>query len=108
MTFEVKGVVNGVAFNPAASDELTSVGEDGAVRFWDARSGSKPVGVCNVGFGELYCVDWNAEDSNLVAIGSHSGHPILIFDRRTILIFDTITSGEILIFDRTTIFQAIT
>ena len=48
--------MNGVALNPNSSDALSSVGEDGAVRLWDARSPRKAVAVCRVGFGELYCV----------------------------------------------------
>ena len=45
-----------MAFNPNSSDALSSVGQDGAVRFWDARSPKKAVAVCRVGFGKLYCV----------------------------------------------------
>ncbi|XP_022844464.1 WD-40 repeat-containing protein MSI4-like isoform X1 [Olea europaea var. sylvestris] len=74
--------VEDVQFCPSSAQEFCSVGDDCCLILWDARTGSAPVvKVEKAHEADLHCVDWNANDANLILTGS-ADNSICIYDRR--------------------------
>ena len=76
--------VDDVQFRPSSADEFCSVGDDSALLFWDARSGTSPVTrVAQAHEGDVHCCDWNAANENYVITGSQDA-AVKLFDRRKV------------------------
>ncbi|KAL2493235.1 WD-40 repeat-containing protein MSI4 [Abeliophyllum distichum] len=73
-TVQARGIFQGhrdtvedVQFCPSSTQEFCSVGDDSCLILWDARTGSAPVvKVEKAHDADLHCVDWNANDVNLI------------------------------------------
>ncbi|XP_078151294.1 WD-40 repeat-containing protein MSI4-like, partial [Carex rostrata] len=76
--------VEDVQFCPSSAQEFCSVGDDSCLILWDVRSGNAPVvKVEKAHDDDLHCVDWNAQDANLILTGS-ADHTVRLFDRRNL------------------------
>ncbi|XP_078152302.1 WD-40 repeat-containing protein MSI4-like [Carex rostrata] len=74
--------VEDVQFCPSSAQEFCSVGDDSCLILWDVRSGNSPVvKVEKAHDDDLHCVDWNAQDVNLILTGS-ADKTVRLFDRR--------------------------
>ncbi|XP_078152305.1 WD-40 repeat-containing protein MSI4-like [Carex rostrata] len=62
--------VRDVQFCPSSAQEFCSVGDDSCFIIWDARSDGPVKKLEKVhGAREIHCVDWNAQDTNLILTG---------------------------------------
>ena len=78
-----KDTVEDVSFHPADDLQLCSVGDDGALVFWDGRrNGTNPAhSVSKAHDDDVHCVDWSVLDEHLVVTGS-ADHTVKLWDRR--------------------------
>ncbi|XP_078151925.1 WD-40 repeat-containing protein MSI4-like [Carex rostrata] len=85
-------IVKDVQFCPSSAQEFCSISDDSFLILWDARSGNAPVVKVEKTHGarELHCVDWNAQNMNLILTGS-GDNTVCLFDRRFLT-----TGGEAL------------
>ncbi|MEW5308101.1 MAG: hypothetical protein WDW38_000086 [Sanguina aurantia] len=87
--------VEDVVFKPGCRDQLVSVGDDYAMLCWDTRAGNTPTlrlenahaskGLTQEGKPkglDLHCVDWNSNDTHLIATGAVDGSLRIWDDRK--------------------------
>ncbi|KAF3328343.1 WD-40 repeat-containing protein MSI4 [Carex littledalei] len=73
-----------IKFRPSSTQEFCSVSDDSCLILWDARSGNAPVvKVEKAHDGYLKCVDWNAQNEDLILTGS-ADQTVRLFDRRNL------------------------
>lgn len=70
-----------MAWNPAREAELSSVGSDGTVRFWDVRNKGQCVGEVKVG-GEGFSMTWRKGGEELVV--GRKDDVLVAVDRRMV------------------------
>ena len=79
-----ENTVNDVQFHPSSEHNFCSVGDDSALLFWDARSGTDPVNrVARAHEGDVHCCDWNKESENYVITGAEDA-AVKLFDIRKV------------------------
>ncbi|KAF3328341.1 WD-repeat protein RBAP1 [Carex littledalei] len=79
-------IVEDVQFCPSSAQEFCSVGDDYRLILWDARSGNAPVvKVEKAHDADVHCVDWNAQNENLILTGS-ADKTVHLLDRRKMFV----------------------
>jgi len=75
--------VEDVVFNPHNAEELVSVGDDGHMFFWDARTKSASGWAKKAHRDDVHAVGWSVHDEHVVVTGSKDT-TVKVWDRRTL------------------------